>query len=185
MESESKKCCNTCKFGGIIECETLSKNKQYQSIKSNNLFNYEEIKFKDDFVCGNYKSRYIEYPIEVSNIVRNTNKVGVRDSEIGRFVSIRPCGEEYKGKTFLGLYLGDQPIDILVSHNAESKVLSVNFFTNPAIFVFDLNKIVYGCESWWKLITDENDLKAITDADIENVWYMKALKTLTKEKQEG
>ena len=47
---------------------------------------------------------------------------------------------------------------------------------NPAIYVPELGKVIYGMESWWHAIKDEKELKDITDNDIDNVWYVKALK---------
>ena len=44
---------------------------------------------------------------------------------------------------------------------------------NPAIFVPELGKIIFGMESWWGRIKSEEELKDITDGDIENVWHVK------------
>ena len=59
--------------------------------------------------------------------------------------------------------------------------------TNPAIFVPELKKIIYGYESWWGAITNKDDLSDlnISDEDIENTWYVQLLKSMidTKEKQ--
>jgi len=35
-----------------------------------------------------------------------------------------------------------------------------------------------GCGSWWGAIDNEEDLKDITDSDIENVWYVQLLKKI-------
>lgn len=40
--------------------------------------------------------------------------------------------------------------------------------------------VVFGCNSWWRLIESESQLKTITDADIDNVWYVRALRALTE-----
>lgn len=178
MSNEIKRNCNTCKFGIFGACDTLKNNEKYQNIKGDELFNKWE--FKENFICENYKSIYIEYPIEVSKINQDINMSGYRDDEIGKFVRIRPCSKEYQNKTYLGLYLGELPVGFQISHNSETKELNVRFNTNPAIFVFDLKKIIYGCESWWGFIESEEELKTITDIDIDNVWYVKALKMLSK-----
>ena len=49
--------------------------------------------------------------------------------------------------------------------------------TNPAIFVPELKKIIYGCESWWGTINNQDDLSDlnISDDDIQNTWYVKLL----------
>lgn len=182
MSNEIKRNCNTCKLGMFVICDTLKNNEQYQKIKENNLFNIDEWKFKENFICDNYKSIYIEYPIEVSKINKTIDTVGIRDEEVGMFVRVRPCAQEYQDKTFLGLYLGELPVGIQISHNSETKELNVGFYNNPAIFVFDLKKIIYGYESWWEVIENEDELKTITDIDIENVWYVKALKTFSQTK---
>lgn len=178
--SEIKRNCNTCKFGLFGVCETLKNNKEYQSINNTNFLLPEKYEFKENFICDNYKNIYIEYPIEVSKINQDTDISGFRDEEIGKFVRVRPCAKEYQNKTFLGLYLGELPAGFQISHNSETKELNVRFNTNPAIFVFDLKKIIYGCESWWGFIESEDDLKHVSNAEIDNVWYVKALKELRK-----
>lgn len=180
MSDEIKRNCNTCKFGMFDRCDTLKNNEEYQEIKDNGIFDNGKWDFKESFICDSYKCIYIEYPIEVSKINRNLDTTGFRDSSIGNFVKIRPCAEEYKNKTFLGLYLGELPVGIRVSHNSENKELTLSYDNNPAIYVFDLKKIIFGCASWWGIIENEEELKSITDIDIDNVWYVKALKSLSK-----
>ena len=179
MKNEIKKNCNSCKFG-LFGCETLKNNNEYAEITQKaKAFDEKEWSFKENFVCENYKCIYIEYPIEVSKINSDTTICGLGDKKKGKFVKIRPCGKEYQGKTYLGLYLGDLPTGHHISHNPETLELKVSFDSNPAIFVFDLNKIIYGYESWWGIIENKEDLKDITDLDIENIWYVKALKELS------
>ncbi|QUH21827.1 hypothetical protein [Alkaliphilus sp. B6464] len=172
--------CSTCKFGMFIICQTLKNNEEYQQIKE-----YKKIwEFKQNFSCDNYESIFIEYPIEVSKINNNINKSRYRGNSIGKFVKITPCSEEYKGKTFLGIYLGELPVGHGISYNPDTKELDVSFRNNPGVFVFDLNKIVYGYESFWGIIEKEEDLKEITDSDIENIWYVRALKSLSQSKND-
>lgn len=179
MNSEVKKNCNSCKFGMFNECKTLKENKEFQDlIDVNNIFNEKEWDFKENFICENFKSMYIEYPIKVSKINVNSEIKGLRNSRIGKFVAIRPCKEEYKNKTYLGIYLGNLAIGHNVSHNSKTNELNIGFSTNPAIFVFDLNKIIYGCESWWSILKSEKDLEDISDIDINNTWYVKVLNDL-------
>lgn len=52
------------------------------------------------------------------------------------------------------------------------------------IFVPDLMKVVLGVESWWDTIDKPEDLKQITDVDIQNVWYVKALKEMAQKQKE-
>lgn len=115
----------------------------------------------------------IDFPLEVNNVsVRHGRTENVN---VGKFVSIRPVEDD---KTYLGLYLGDFPIDYYYMLRKADKTLVVAPNNNPAIFVFDLNRIVYGVESWWGIIEKPEDLKVITDADIEDIWYVKALRAL-------
>jgi hypothetical protein len=56
---------------------------------------------------------------------------------------------------------------------------------NPAIFVPELNKVIFGYESWWSEITTEEELNnVITDHTIENVWYVKLLKSMLNANKE-
>lgn len=117
----------------------------------------------------------IKYPIKVNKI--NYSKA-FSLYEMGGFAKVRPCGEEYENKTYLGLFLGELPTNPYVTYNTKDEELNVGMMCNPAIYVFDLNKIIYGYESWWSRIESENDLKDITDIDINNQWYVKALQYL-------
>lgn len=146
----------------------------------------KEIDTKDigeEIECVHFKSKYIQYPITVS-------KIDIKDREgyqegfmpVGSLVKIRPCGDE---KTYLGILLGEIDIGMFVSHNPETKVLSVSRHFNPAIFVPDLKKVVFGCSSWWGRIKSESELKEITNDDIDNAWYVKALKDLCKEEEDN
>ena len=168
-----KKNCSSCKYGLFSNCDTLKNHKKYQELEF-----MDKLDFKRDYICDDYDSMFIEYPIQVSKINQDKKTSSYKDEEIGKFVRIAPCGKEYEGKTYLGLYLGDLPIGYNISHNSKTEDLSVSFMTNPAIFVFDLNKIIYGMESWWSIIEKEEDLEEITDADIKNTWYVKAINSL-------
>lgn len=183
MSNEIKRNCNTCKFGMFDRCDTLKNNEEYKKIKDNGIFDHGKWDFKESFICDSYKCIYIEYPIEISKINRDLDRSPLGASKIGKFVKIRPCSDEadeHGDNTFLGLYLGELPIGIHASHNPESKELTLSYHNNPAIYVFDLKKIIFGCESWWGIIENEADLKSITDIDIDNVWYVKALKSVSK-----
>lgn len=181
MSDKIKRNCSSCKFSWLNRCKTLKKELNRNGFSENNDMrkNWEvEYKVKHSFICDKYKSMYIEYPIKVSKINVNADKDEYKDSRTGKFAKIRPCGEEYGGKTYLGLYLGEMPVGHRISHNLDTNELNVSFSTNPGIFVFDLNKVVYGMESWWGIIDNEEDLKEISNSDIDNVWYVKVLKEL-------
>ena len=112
-------------------------------------------------------------------------------TKCGAWVSINPCSKEDnpENKTFLGVYLGDIALSVSFTVEPDEKQLVARFSGhNPAIFVPDLNKVVFGYESWWGEIESPSHLRQITDDTIANVWYVKALKDLEArevEKAEG
>lgn len=124
----------------------------------------------------------IKYPITVQgiNLIETKNfRSGMR--EVGIFVSVRPCGDEYGKKTYLGVYLGDVATGASAFFNKGTGILEVgSAHYNPAIYIPDLKKVVFGYESWWGKINSADDLRQITDEDIGNVWYVQALKQLTE-----
>lgn len=108
------------------------------------------------------------------------NAFAITRAKCGDWVKVRPCKEN---KTYLGVYLGDFSTGIGARIEDET-VLKLEFqMGNPAIYVPDLKRIVRGYESWWGLITDPDQLKAITNEDINNVWYVQALDELSKASQ--
>lgn len=125
--------------------------------------------------CKDFVSKYIEYPVEVSAIHKNIDTANLNRTKIGKLCKVRPADSK---NTYIGIFLGNLPIDILISHSAHTKVMNVSFIENPAIFVPTLNKIVYGYESWWRIIDPNRVSKDISDDDIENVWYMKLAKMM-------
>lgn len=99
----------------------------------------------------------------------------------GQFVTVRPAGERYGNRTFLGVYLGDMPLASRIGRRTGSTVIEVSLgggFGNPCIWVPDLNQLVYGMESWWGAIKSPEELRQITNDDINNVWYVRAAKEL-------
>ena len=103
----------------------------------------------------------------------------------GAMVKVRPCGKEYEGKTFLGMYLCSAPTGFIGEQQGEKIVLKMTEHTNPAIYVPKLDKIIWGYASWWGEIESEDQLKQITDQDIDDVWYVKALRQLDQSAEES
>jgi hypothetical protein len=98
----------------------------------------------------------------------------------GDFVSVRPCAERHGKKTFLGILIGEVAVSMGVVFDKKDGTLGVQRYGhNPMIFIPDLNEVVFGYESWWGPIRNADELRQITDEDIQNVWYVKALKALT------
>ena len=99
-------------------------------------------------------------------------------------VAVRPCGDEYEGKTFLEVYLCDAPTSVIGEQTGDKMVLTMTNYTNPAIYIPERDAIVWGYGSWWGEIESEEKLQQITDDDIRDAWYVKALKQL-QEKSEA
>lgn len=57
-----------------------------------------------------------KYPIAVSKIGVGHIGMGNSRHEVGSWVGVRPVGEEYDGKTFLGVLLGDLPVAPMVRY---------------------------------------------------------------------
>ena len=127
--------------------------------------------------CEKFVSKYIEFPLSITEIKNEPIK---HEENIGFLVEIQPCAEEYKDKTFLGIYLGHLPIQIDSSLDPNTQSLTNRAITNPAIFVPELRKIIYGCESWWRKIDSVEDCKGISREDIENTWYVQMLRKMEK-----
>lgn len=121
--------------------------------------------------------------VEYSSLSRVSERNGYRDGLKGSWVAVRPCDPECAGKTYLGLYLGDMVMSAFAS--VRGTVVQVQPFLNPAIWVFDLRRVVWGVGSWWGPITGPEGLRKITDQDIDNVWYVRALKELTEAQARG
>jgi len=121
-----------------------------------------------------------DFPLEITSVI--SHGFGVKPKGIGAsmgdWVSIRPCDEKYEKKTFLGIYLGEIPIRAQFYLDKETKGLEIVPEHNPAIYIPDLKKIIFGCESWWGKVNSPEDLRKITDIDIEDLWYVKALKEM-------
>lgn len=97
----------------------------------------------------------------------------------GDMVAIRPVGDEFEDRTHLGVIIGEIARGVTVGRRKSDDVLVYDMgWHNPAIFVPDLNRVIFGSASWWGRIRDESHLREITDGDIENVWYVRALKAL-------
>lgn len=111
---------------------------------------------------------------------------GYKDANIGKFVSIRPCAEEYLDRTYLGIYLGDMATGFELTKvtdeiNLDKELIQIGFgHYNPAIFVPDLKKIIFGNASWWTIVTSPEILRKITDKDIDDTWYVKMAREMFK-----
>lgn len=133
------------------------------------------------FCKGSGRQR-MSFPWIVTKVDWDTQTPAVKPSLFNRdttWVSIRPCSKELGDKTYLGWLLGDIAMSQMARIQKDGTLEISMAMHNPAIFVPELGRIIYGCESWWGAIETPEDLRKITDADIDNVWYVKALKDLT------
>jgi len=134
--------------------------------------------------CESFNSRFIEYPITVAKIDQamwDVNDTLYRD-KVGSLVLVRPTDPEYKGKTFVGIHLGELPAGPHISYNNASQTLNVFGNPNPAFFIPEIKKILFGYESWW-MVPNKDELDAqITDEMIEAQPYMKMLKEMMRTK---
>jgi len=120
----------------------------------------------------------VPYPITINRIVAHDEWNSLYDP--GQLVSVRPCGEEYEGKTYLGILLGELPTRTSFGIDDDG-VLSVRSKTNPAMYVFELKKIIFGYESFWGRIESPEQLRHITNEDIQGQWYVQLLNSIAKE----
>lgn len=132
--------------------------------------------------------RQIEYPIVVDGIVFDKTESIRKDGlcEVGSLVAIRPCKEEYGNKTYLGMYIGEVARRKFAKYNSETKELTfgVGMYI-PAIYVFELKKIIYGSESWWREVSDISEIKEITDGEIDDLVYVRLLEFFARRKNDG
>lgn len=118
------------------------------------------------------------------DVYRSTSFSG---GKCGDWIAVRPCGEKYGNKTYLGVLIGEVALSMGVTFDKKANQLGVmRFRHNPMIYIPQLSEVVWGCESWWGKIRDPAHLRQITDDDIQNVWYVKALAWLeTQAANEG
>ena len=130
--------------------------------------------------CGNFSSRFIEYPLTIQEI-ENTpiDTVGIRKS-CGELCEVTLAKKDTGKKSYLGIYFGDLPIGIQSTYDTKTGKLNNFAVKNPAIYVFELKRIVYGCESWWRIIKSLDEFKGIPMDEIENTWYVRLLRDMQK-----
>lgn len=118
---------------------------------------------------------------EGSEVLRGMSFSGAKPGDL---VSVRPVDDKFEGKTFLGVYVGEQARGL--SYEAtptEDGIVAARYsYYNPLILIPDEGVTVMGYESWWRVIRKEEDLRRITDEDIQNVWYVRAIKQIEQAK---
>jgi hypothetical protein len=128
----------------------------------------------------------IEFPITVKSIKWDADAGPISPGRLfgakaGAWVAVRPVDDE---KTYLGVMLGDyRPTSLSFNQETGEIRVTKRVFGNPAMWVPDLARVVMGWESWWGEIRTPDDLRQITSADVENVWYVKVLKMLSEQQK--
>ena len=126
------------------------------------------------------KEIIIKEPLKIKELPKVKNYPCLKT---GSLVKIRPCAKEYKDQTYLGILLGELPIGIY-TQKKKDEIKELMFSYNPAIYVFELKKIIFGLESWWGKIQSVDEINDISDEDISNIWYVKILKEVENKKKE-
>ncbi len=103
----------------------------------------------------------------------------------GDMVAVRPVNARYGGRTYLGILIGEIAQSLSVVIGKDGLIKADPSMHNPAMFVPDLGEMVFGHGSWWSVIEDETQLEDITDADIDGVWYVRALRQIAERSKNG
>ena len=131
--------------------------------------------------CEDFKSRFIEFPITVNSLeIDKIRQPALYADKIGSICEVRPCDERCGGKTYAGILLGELTESIYGQFNEDTGTLSIRPAYNPAIFVPELKRIVFGYECWWHMAKDESELQQITDDMIAGQWYVQLFKAMTR-----
>lgn len=86
-----------------------------------------------------------------------------------------PFREKIRKQKIFGHFFGKLAVDEVCRFDKETKELEIIPYTNPAIFVPELRKIIFGCESWWTKINSVEELEETTDKKITSTWYVRRL----------
>jgi uncharacterized cupin superfamily protein len=141
----------------------------------------------EEKVCDNWMAemlgrpvKELAFPLSISGITHGKRSVIDHSRKnVGEFVAVRPVDKALEGKTFLGVYIGDIALEVGSFVNSNTGVMELqHFMHNPAIWVPDLKRVIFGCGSWWGVLKSPDDLKQITSADINDIWYVKAMHAL-------
>jgi len=121
----------------------------------------------------------LKFPVEVAAVEILSDRQRSDGAKVGSLVRVRPCAKDCGDKTYLGIFLGDLPLEVDAFYRDKSHKLSIALHRNPAMFVPELKRIVWGCGSWWGPIeTPEDAERMITDESIAAQPYVKVLKAM-------
>lgn len=169
MSNEPKRRIDQCKFslvtlGDMARMQIIHCCKKDPTLRT--------ITEQDCQSCELYKSMYIQYPIQVSDIRNDdpTAQDGLRQYAAGQIVMVKPCQDEYKGQYMPGILLGELPWSVSSQYDEDTHVLRNRIVKNPAIWVPAMGRIVYGAECWWAKMTDLRELDKATTIDQDVAW---------------
>lgn len=166
-----------------IEAQVAALEERKRSLYEASLKAPQEEKLCDDHLAEMLSESWprFVYPVSLHGITYSGNVLGnaISRTKPGAWVKVRPCDEEHKGKTFLGIFLGAIALSVGCSFDPKSGILEIRQgMHNPAMWVPAINKIVFGAGSWWGEIKDPDELRQISDGDIAAVPYVRVLKAL-------
>lgn len=171
-DKEDKPRVRTCRYAfpmmdGTVKC------------KNSNVTGHDAADGPTCETCPCYDSLYIQYPLEINGI--NISPLeGWNLNSVGQPVAVRPCSENPENRTYLGMYLGEQPWFLSASFHRDTRRLDVSAACNPMIYIFETRRIVRGADSWWSRIRSLEDMPQISDEDISSTWYVQLMNALMK-----
>jgi len=119
------------------------------------------------------------FPVEVADVHVFDAKGFSERTQVGSLVRVRPCDKASGDKTYLGIFLGSMILEPDVFYRDKSHKLEVMMHRNPAMFVPELKRIVWGCVSWWSPVETPEDMeRMITDESIAKQPCVIALKAM-------
>lgn len=126
------------------------------------------------FVCDDYDSMFISYPIEVNKIVSESIfSIDKSNFPLGKWVLVKEENQEYP---HIGLSLSLQPTSIISMYDNNNGTITNKFYPFPAFYMFYNKTIVYGKDVQWEYLNDNN----ITLTDDEDFLQDFVKKCLTK-----
>jgi hypothetical protein len=109
-----------------------------------------------------------------------------RSFSVGQLVAVRPADPDLKDKTFLGLFMGEVALGLAVhvEDNPDGTIEIQRRQYSPMFFVPELGRMIFGYESWWSQIDTIDQFRQITTKEIRDLWYVKCLRALLRQRSE-
>lgn len=167
-----QKSCSTCKMQ--MTCKDLEQQRSINA-KTKEL---EDIVLPMHFLCENYESVFIQFPISVQSIVSDCSY----DTEnvyqdIGRFCACCITEDGFGDELRLGIYIGLMPYSIISLYDRRNEEIKNRFYPSPCIYIPYFHKVFFGENLRWQFIEKEEDFNVIED---NNEWLEIAKKDFQK-----